>query len=103
MNVAAGAAFRRVHVAVGVNPDAADGLLLVVMELRYPSQRANGNRMVPTKRNGKHPVFQRLIHVMSHLLAGLGNLVEILGVPVAEMLLLGDLYVDVARILHLVP
>src|SRR6516225_11900346 len=58
--------------------------------------------MVAPERQGKHLVFERLVHPMRHFLTGLSYLVEILSVSITEMLLLRDLHMDVARILHLV-
>src|SRR5439155_16240849 len=101
VHVPAGAGLGRVHVGVGVNPDAAHGLVAVAVKLGDAGDRADRNRVIAAQRHGKEPRLERLVNAVRDFLARLLDFLQVLGALVAKVLLLGELDVNVARVLHL--
>ena len=88
---------------MGVNPDAPHGLVAVAVELGDARDRADRNRVIAAERHGEEPRLERLVNAVRHLLTRLLDFLQVLGALVTEVLLLGKLDVNVARVLHLMP
>ena len=100
VHVPAGAGLRRVHVGVGVDPDAPHGLVAVAVELGDARDRADRNRVIAAERHGEEPRLERLVNAVRHLLTRLLDFFQVLGMRVARFFLLRDRHHDVAAVFH---
>ena len=86
---------------MGIHPDKADALLLLVIELGHPRDGSGGHRVIAADHNRRHPLFERLGYALGGLGAGLGNLSQIARILLAQTLGLGNGNTDIAPIRHL--
>jgi hypothetical protein len=102
VDVAAGARLRRVHVAVGVEPDEADALLLLAVVARDAGDRAHRDRVVAAEHDGQASLSEHAVDGVAHGLAGVADLLQVLHVGIAGVVGLLDEDLDVAAVGHLV-
>ncbi len=76
MNIAAGRGFGRVDVAVGVDPQQADALMVAAIKFGDPADGARGDGVVAAKRERNLARFERLDHQLGLCLTGFGDLLQ---------------------------
>src|SRR5438270_13934009 len=86
MYVAARGSGGRVDVAVRVNPDQTDALILTTVELGHTAYRACRNGMISAEYQWNHPLLQRLHHQLGFLDAGSSDLFQVLRIRIAVLL-----------------
>ena len=80
----------------------ADLLVSAAIELRHARDRADGQRMVAAEHQRRAALIERLHHRLGGAGAGLGNLLQVVGVLAPEALRFRDLDLDVAAVGDLV-
>ena len=90
VDIAAGRGLGRVHVAVGVNPDQSDLLVLAAIKLGHACHRSRRHRVVSAQHQRNFAGFQRLQDQFGMLGAGGGDFLQILRMGSALLLLFGD-------------
>ena len=102
MHVAAGRGLGRVHVAVRVDPDQPDLLILLAVELGHARDRSGRNRVVATEHERDFAGFERFHDQFGALGAGGGDFFQIFRVGGAFLFLFGDGDGDVAAVFDVV-
>ena len=81
-----GAGLRRVHVAVGVEPDEPDLLPALAVEARHAGDGAHGDRVVAAQHDrASRPSREDLAHAVAQGLAGRADLLQVLHPRVARV------------------
>ena len=101
MNVAGRRGFRRVHIAVRVEPDHADALRLLAEMRGDAGRRADRDRMIAAENERQQVFVESFPDHFGEAFAGLGNFVEIFRVFLAVVLLFGLADRHIADIFHL--
>src|SRR3954463_8349157 len=86
MHVAARGSGWRIDIAVCVNPDQTDALLLTTVELGHTAYRSCRDGMISAEYQWNHPLLQRLHHQLGFLDAGSSDLFQVLRVRIAVLL-----------------
>ena len=90
--------FRGVDVGVGVEPDESDALLAAAIELGQAGDGADTHGVVAADRERHSALAQDSADKVGVLLAGGGDLLEITGVQLAGIFLLGEHNGDIAAV-----
>src|SRR5215831_5746851 len=100
VDVATGRRFGGVDIAVGVDPDQADALVLPTVKFGDSGDRAGSDGVIPAQHERDFPRFERFEHEVRALGAGGGDFLQIFRVGVAEFFLFGNGDRDVAAVLN---